>query len=56
MSSDNAVLGTATTGGAATAAAATAANNNHALWLGLAAGLALLILLGLLVRRRSKRQ
>ncbi|HEX6416432.1 MAG TPA: hypothetical protein VFZ62_02805 [Candidatus Saccharimonadales bacterium] len=56
MSSDNAVLGTATTGGAAAAAVATAANNDLALLIGLIVGLILLVALGLWVRHRSKRQ
>lgn len=56
MSSDSAVLGTATTGGAAAAAVATAAHSDLALYIGLAVGLVLLIALGIFVRRRSKRQ
>ena len=56
MSSDNAVLGTATTGGAAAAAVATATNNDLALLIGLIVGLILLVALGLWVRHHSKRQ
>jgi LPXTG-motif cell wall-anchored protein len=58
MSSDNAVLGTATTGGAAATAAVAATGNdfNWTLLIGLLVATALLVLLGLWVRRRSQRQ
>lgn len=56
MSSDSAVLGAATTGGTAAAAVATATHSNLALYIGLAVALAILIVLGFFVRRRSKRQ
>ncbi|HEY4160479.1 MAG TPA: hypothetical protein VGM08_00275 [Candidatus Saccharimonadales bacterium] len=55
MSSDSHILGASTVTGSTAGAVAAAAHSNHALLIGIAVGLAVLLILGFAARRLTKR-